>query len=128
MVVKSEGMIRPNNQLATVINTYGGTLETIYVEDGSLVKEGDTLFIVDHGDLLTEQKYYEEQLNDTEENIKWLSTYKQSVEDSVNYFTNTSLTFHLNRNLFSNTKCTNSHSRRTPNEANPNQHQRNVRQ
>jgi HlyD family secretion protein len=89
VVVKSEGMLRPNNQVATVINTYGGTLEAIYVEDGSSVKEGDTLFIVEHGDLLTELKYYEEQLNDTGENMNWLSTYKQSVEDSVNYFTNT---------------------------------------
>lgn len=87
VVVKSEGMLRPNNQVATVINTFGGTLEAVNVEDGASVSEGDTLYIVEHGDLITELDYYKEQLSDTEGILKLLNKYKQSVEEGVNYFT-----------------------------------------
>ena len=83
---KSEGMIRPNSQVATVVNTYGGTLKDVYVEDGSLVKEGDTLYVVEHEDLQTELEYYNEQLAEAEDTLKMLNKYKQSVEDGVNYF------------------------------------------
>jgi multidrug efflux pump subunit AcrA (membrane-fusion protein) len=90
VVVKSEGMLRPNNQVATVVNTYGGTLETVNIEDGSSVQEGDTLYIVEHWDLLTEFEYYEEQLSETDRNLDFLNKYKQSVEDGINYFAETS--------------------------------------
>lgn len=87
VVVKSEGMLRPNNQVATVVNTFGGTLEAVNVEDGASVREGDTLYTVEHGDLITELDYYKEQLSDTEGILNLLSKYKQSVKDGVNYFT-----------------------------------------
>ncbi|MDD3174778.1 MAG: biotin/lipoyl-binding protein [Herbinix sp.] len=89
VVVKSEGMLRPNNQVATVINTYSGTLQEVNVKEGSSVKEGDILYIVEHGDLLTELDYYNEQLTDTVRNLNLLSEYKQSIEDGINYFTQT---------------------------------------
>ena len=91
VVVKSDGMLRPNNQVATVMNTYSGTLETVGVEDGSSVKEGDTLYIIEHGDLQTELNYYEEQLEDTENTLTLLDKYKQSIEVGVNHFTKTEL-------------------------------------
>ena len=52
-------------------------METVGVEDGSSVKEGDTLYIIEHGDLQTELKYYEEQLEDTENTLTLLDKYKQ---------------------------------------------------
>ena len=87
VVVKSEGMLRPNNQVATVMNTHSGTLETVNIKDGSSVKEGDTLYIIEHGDLQTELAYYQEQLEDTERTLKLLGKYKQSLEDDSNHFT-----------------------------------------
>ncbi|MDF2484723.1 MAG: hypothetical protein K0R46_891 [Herbinix sp.] len=88
VVVKSEGMIRPNNQVATVVNTYGGTLESVNIEDGSSVKEGDVLYVVEHGELLTELAYHEELLADVENHLSLLKRYKQSIEEGINYFTN----------------------------------------
>lgn len=88
VVVKSEGMLRPNNQVASVVNTYSGTLYEVYVKDGSLVKKGDTLYVIEHEDLISELDYYNEQLSDIENTLELLDKYKKSVEDGVNYFTN----------------------------------------
>lgn len=86
IVVKSEGMLRPNNQVATVINNYAGTLEKVNVTDGTAVKEGAVLYIIEHGDILTEQSFYKEQLSDAEKSLKLLEKYKKCIEDKTNYF------------------------------------------
>jgi HlyD family secretion protein len=87
VVVKSEGMLRPNEQVATVINSYSGTLEEINVRDGVSVTEGDVLYTIEHGDLLTEQEYYNEQLEETQDQLAMLEKYKKSLEDNENNFT-----------------------------------------
>lgn len=87
IVIKSEGILRPNSQVATVINTYGGTLDEVFINDGSLVDEGDILYIIEHDNLLTELDYYNEQLIDTDNTLAMLNKYKNSVEDGVNHFT-----------------------------------------
>ena len=86
IVVKSEGIIRPNSQVAMVLNTYGGKLEEVFINDGSLVNEGDILYIIEHDNLLTELDYYSKQLSETEYTLELLNKYKKSVEDGVNYF------------------------------------------
>ena len=87
IVVKSEGILRPNSQVATVLNIYGGTLEEVLINDGSLVNEGDILYIIEHDNLLTELDHYSKQLSETEHRLAMLNKYKKSVEDGVNYFT-----------------------------------------
>ncbi|HHV09333.1 MAG TPA: HlyD family efflux transporter periplasmic adaptor subunit [Clostridiales bacterium] len=87
VVVKSEGMLRPNDQVATIINSSSGTLEEVNVEDGIPVVQGDVLYIIEHGDLLTEQEYYMEQLADTQYKLTMLKKYKKSIEDGINHFT-----------------------------------------
>lgn len=89
IVVKSDGIIRPNSQVATVVNTYGGEIESVQIEDGSKVNLGDVLYIINHDDLLLEQEFYGEQLADNEKKIKMFYKYKKSIEDGVNYFENT---------------------------------------
>jgi HlyD family secretion protein len=86
IVIKSEGMLRPNDQVATVMNTYSGPLEMINIKDGALVNEGDTLYVIEHQDLLAEMSYYEKQLADAEKIIVLLNKYKLSIEDGLNYF------------------------------------------
>ena len=87
IVIKSDGILRPNSQVATVLNTYSGTLEKVFINDGSFVNEGDTLYIIEHDNLLAELDYYNEQLIDTDNTLNMLNKYKKSVEDGVNYFT-----------------------------------------
>ena len=87
IVIKSDGILRPNSQVATVLNTYSGSLEEVFINDGSFVNEGDTLYIIEHDNLLAELDYYNEQLIDTDNTLNMLNKYKKSVEDGVNYFT-----------------------------------------
>lgn len=89
VVVKSEGIIRPNSQIANVMNTYGGELETVNIEDGSIVNEGAILYTVNHDELLVELEYYNVELSDTEKKLVMLDRYKKSIEDGVNHFENT---------------------------------------
>ncbi|MDD4113275.1 MAG: HlyD family efflux transporter periplasmic adaptor subunit [Herbinix sp.] len=86
IVVKSEGILRPNSQVATVINTYSGKLKEVFINDGSLVNMGDILYIIEHDNLLTERDYYSKQLSETDSTLNMLSKYKRSVEDGINYF------------------------------------------
>jgi HlyD family secretion protein len=90
IVVKSEGMIRPNSQVATVINNYTGMLDSVNIEDGSYVQEGEILYIVEHKQLRTELDYYKKQLEETDKYLFYLNKYQDSVEAGVNYFGNTS--------------------------------------
>lgn len=86
VVVKSEGMIRPNNQVGTIVNTFGGTLSEVQVSDGNYVQEEDILYIVDHKEIITELQHYKELLAETNENIELLQTYKQSIDEGINHF------------------------------------------
>ncbi len=87
VVVKSEGMLRPNDQVATIMNSYSGTLEEINVKDGVSVLEGDVLYTIEHANLLAEQAYYSEQLSDIQNELVLLRKYKSSIEDGINHFT-----------------------------------------
>lgn len=86
IVVKSDGMLRPSDQVATVMNTYSGTLEQVNVKDGSKVKKGDILYTINHDDLSLELSYYREQIEDVDNTLDLLTRYKKSIENGMNYF------------------------------------------
>lgn len=86
VVVKSEGVLRPNEQIATVVNSYTGILEEVNVEDGTSVIEGNVLYTIEHGELLAEQDYYKEQLTNTKYELVLLNKYKDSIENNDNHF------------------------------------------
>ncbi len=88
IVVKSEGMIRPNDKIASISGTFGGTIESVHYEEGSYVKEDDLLFTIEHENVKKELEFYKNQIADVENSLKLLRTYKDSVEDEINYFTN----------------------------------------
>ena len=88
IVVKSEGMIRPNDKIASISGTFGGTIESVHYEEGSHVKEDDLLFTIEHENVKKELEFYKNQIADVENSLKLLRTYKDSVEDEINYFTN----------------------------------------
>ncbi len=89
VVVKSEAVLRPNEQVSTVVNEYNGTIEKVYVEDGKRVNKGDILYVINHSDLQTEQNYQEGQLADVKDTISSLRKYKESILDNTNYFEKT---------------------------------------
>ncbi len=86
VVVKSEGILRPNEQVSTIVNEYGGTLEEVKVIDGETVSAGDILYIIEHEELITERDYLQNQINDTSKTIDLLEKYKKSIKTDKNLF------------------------------------------
>ena len=86
IVVKSSGMIRPNEDVSTVSNIYSGKLEKVKIEDGQFVTEGQTLYVIEHSELSANQAYYQEQITYYEYQLKQLENYLKSVQDHESYF------------------------------------------
>lgn len=86
VVVKSEGIIRPNEQISTVKNGYTGIIEKVNTRDGESVEEGDILYTIKHTELLTEKEYITKQIEEATNNLQLLEKYKQSVKEDKNYF------------------------------------------
>lgn len=88
VVVKSEGILRPNNQVGTIMNTFSGILQDVQVSDGEYVHKGDVLYIIEHKEVLSELEYHNNLLEETKETLEMLNKYKQSVKEGVNHFAN----------------------------------------
>lgn len=100
VVVKSEGILRPNNQVATVVNNYTGTIKEVNIQDGQEVTKGDILYVIEHEDLLKQKNYYETQLSEIIKEITNLQTYKKSIEDGKNYFNKNDEEYYLKYRSF----------------------------
>ncbi|SFR81035.1 Biotin-lipoyl like [Anaeromicropila populeti] len=88
-VVKSEAMLRPNEQIGTVVNQVGGKLTEVRVEDGKQVQKGDVLYQVDFSEQMIQKEYLAQQIQETEAAIGNLKVYKKSVEEDTNLFQQT---------------------------------------
>lgn len=86
IVVKSEAVIRSNEQVSTVINCYEGRVLEIKVKDGQKVKKGDILYRLDCNIIKTEKEYNEKKLNKVETEIRLLNKLKRSILKHKNYF------------------------------------------
>lgn len=87
IVVKSSGMIRPNESVSTVVNVYSGKIEELYIKDGDTVAKEQLLYVIEHNDLLLNKEYYEQQISYYNQQIDTLNLYQKSIIDGVNYFT-----------------------------------------
>ena len=62
IAVNASGMLRPEEAVGTVVNTVGGDVLSVCVEDGSVVEEGELLYIISHEELLAQKAFYEEKI------------------------------------------------------------------
>lgn len=86
IVVKSSGMIRPNESVSTVVNVYGGKIDELYIKDGDTVTKEQLLYVIEHNDLLVNQEYYKQQIAYYDQQIETLNLYQKSILDGRNYF------------------------------------------
>ena len=84
-VVKSEGIIRPNSDISTVINQTEGKITEVNIEDGMTVNRGDCLYQVDCSIQETKKDYLEQQIKEISEKKHCLEVYKKSVEADTNF-------------------------------------------
>lgn len=86
IVVKSAGMVRPNESVSTVVNVYAGKIEELYIKDGDTVTKEQLLYVIEHNDLLVNKEYYEQQIAYYDQQINTLNLYQKSILEGKNYF------------------------------------------
>lgn len=90
-VVKSEGIIRPNSDISTVINQTEGKITEVNVEDGTIVKKGDCLYQVDCSAQKSQKDYLEQQVEELSKKKHCLEIYKNSVKTDTNLLADSGL-------------------------------------
>lgn len=88
-VVKSEGIIRPNSDISTVVNQTEGEITEVNVEDGQAVQKGDCLYQVDCSTQESQKDYLEHQIDDLSDKKHCLEVYKRSVKADTNLLADT---------------------------------------
>lgn len=86
IVVKTSGVVRPNNSIIKISNKAVGRVESINFKDGQAVKKGQILYTVDHGSLDIQKSAYEKELKMQTTEINNMNKLKQSIKDGKNYF------------------------------------------
>lgn len=84
-VVKSEGIIRPNSDISTVVNQTEGEITEVNVEDGKTVQKGDCLYQVDCITQESQKDYLEHQIEELSDKKHCLEVYKRSVKADTNF-------------------------------------------
>lgn len=91
IVIKTNGVLRPNTDVVRIINKTTGTVVSTNIKEGQKVKAGDILYELDHSDLDLQKSLFQEQLDKKNKEILNLQKLKQCIIDNKNYFSDTSL-------------------------------------
>lgn len=83
-VVKSQGIVRPNGDISTVVNQIEGEIIKVNVKDGEYVKKGDCLYQIDCSTQETQKEYLEKQLEELSQKIHCMEVYQRSVKADKN--------------------------------------------
>lgn len=86
IVVKGNGIVRPNEKINTIKSTLTGKILKINATEGQVVKAGDLLYTIDHESLILEKDKISEKLKEEKENLDNLIKYKASIEFGENLF------------------------------------------
>lgn len=86
IVIKTNGIIRPSEEIYKVSNMAYGKVESINFKNGQSVKRGDILYTIEHTDIDLQKKSIEEKMETLKQDIKNLNKLKNCILDDKNYF------------------------------------------
>ncbi|MFZ5968284.1 MAG: HlyD family efflux transporter periplasmic adaptor subunit [Bacillota bacterium] len=86
VVVKANGVVRPNQRISTINNMVTGKVEEVYLEEGKRVKKGELLYAIDYSELQTNKEFIEEELSKKRLEMDNLNTFKKSILEGKNGF------------------------------------------
>lgn len=89
IVVKADGMVRPEKEVSTVTNRAVGRVADVNIKEGQKVKAGDILYTVEHSDFDLQKSAYQKQIDEKNKEINNLQKLKECIEDNKNYFSDT---------------------------------------
>ncbi|MCL2500964.1 MAG: HlyD family efflux transporter periplasmic adaptor subunit [Defluviitaleaceae bacterium] len=84
IVIRAQGMIRPNAQTAMVINAVSGEVQEVFFYEGRRVNKGDVLYIISTFHLENEKRLFTERISHLNFELKTLELFHASIESGVN--------------------------------------------
>ncbi|MCY6355559.1 HlyD family efflux transporter periplasmic adaptor subunit [Clostridium sp. ZS2-4] len=99
VVVKADGVLRPNDEISTIKNIVTGKVKDIYFRDGQSVKQGQILYTIEHNELILQQKTIEKTLKEYKKEYSMLTKFKKSISENKNYFDSKSENEYYNKYL-----------------------------
>ncbi len=106
VVVKSNGVIRPNKNISIIKNINGGKLIEKNYAEGREVKKGEILYKIDNQSLQTQKVFLQSTLNEKLGEIESLLRLEESIKEDINKFSIDNIAFY-NRYLSYATKKSN---------------------
>lgn len=85
-VAKASGVVRPNEKVSNIQTSTLGTVESLHVKEGQVVKEGDLLISMEHESLQLDLTAKQAELATMEQEVEFLKRYRESVEQRQNLF------------------------------------------
>lgn len=88
IVVKVNGVVRPNSQIQAVSNIVQGEVESVKMKNGESVSKGDVLFKIKSTELEDKKSQIDEQIEYIDIENENLKKFNKSINDNINYFKN----------------------------------------
>lgn len=88
-MIQAQGVVT-NKESNYVMCAYTGKIENCHLEEGMVVKEGDTLFTIKSTDYDLQEKQLKESKKTYETTVKQYEKLVKSIKDDTNYFTQSS--------------------------------------
>lgn len=85
VVVKANGVVRPNEKISTIKNIVSGKVGQVSIENGQRVTRGDILYTVDYTDFRLKKQFLETEIDRKERVVVANEKLVQSIEDEKNY-------------------------------------------
>lgn len=89
VVVKADGVVRPNQRISTINNILTGKVKEVYLEGGKQVKKGDILYTIDNTDLQIKKEFLEKEIDRKKIELENLNNLKRSILEDTNHFDST---------------------------------------
>lgn len=84
--ISTQGIVRPAEQVSSVLNPHSGRVETVYFENGMRVNAGDVLYTLETRDFDFLVEHYRAMLAEIDEELADLRKYRESIEREENLF------------------------------------------
>ncbi len=94
VVVKSNGVIRPNKNISIIKNINGGKLIEKNYAEGREVKKGEILYKIDNQSLQTQKVFLQSTLNEKLGEIESLLRLEESIKEDINKFSIDNIAFY----------------------------------
>lgn len=85
-VAKASGVVRPNDKVSSIQASVLGTIDTVHVQEGELVREGELLITLEQQEMRLELDNRSAELMRLERELSHLGRYLQSIQQLNNLF------------------------------------------